>query len=193
MNRTLIYLYLINTVFLATESSGQQNIHLIDLTQKIIKPLCQRPLPPRPAEETKFPELLTTLIPNNDWDTFSDPNIPERPRTPTPFTNPLSSVEEDEEGEDSIASTFHRHFNPISLSKPQSLTLPHLNFGVILNKELSIRERIIGKNWDILDQEEPIPLRVLMILRTSLNRQVLQEKRAEYKNMIDKKVQEHES
>lgn len=181
MKKTLIYISLINALFLITKSAAREELYL-DLTQKIIRPISRRPLPPRPAEETEFPELLTTLTSNDDWDTFSDPNIPERPSTPTPFTNLLSIAEEDDDetNETFIVSTFHANFNPINLSTPQPYNDPNT------------RERIMVKNTGILSQKEPIPLRILMILRTSLNRHISQENRVKYKSLINEKVQEYE-
>jgi hypothetical protein len=189
MNRTLIYLSLIKILFLTTRSNALDGLCLIDLTQKTVRPICRRPLPPRPVEETEFPDPLTTPLSNNDWNTFSDLNVPERPSTPTSFNN----SQNEECGESSTISSFLIKFNPINLSSKQSLMLPPLNLGMVLSKEPGSRKRIMNKNWNLLSQKKSIPLHVLMILRTSLNRQVSYEKRAEYKNMIDKKVQEHES
>lgn len=191
MFKTTIFLILINIFFLATKSSACEDIYLIDLTQspKIIKPIFYRPLPQRPKVETEFPELQNLQFSEKGLDTFSDPNIPERPKTPSPFNHSLATrslpsiteeEEEKEEEESKNSNTFSVNLNPV-------------NFVAPFSAELTISDQIIKKNWRKLLEDKFISLDILMLFRAHASMIIDPQQNADYQQMINQHIQKHEA
>lgn len=196
MLKTIIYLTTINTFLLTIPSRAQ------DQDIEITKTSCPALIMPTPLHST----VKTQLLDEEDREFWLDrlSQLPNRPLPPRPIATANYQISDEQDYEDRITNLpFNLQLlsltsedvivtSPLTRSLPSLEKLPSIpKFSTNQSMSASkIRERIMKKNWQLLEEEKPVSLRILTLLKTSASHHALPQEREHYQQYIMEEIDE---